>query len=295
MALTKKEQDAIIISKAMRAASKRRTATKIIVIILLASLVLSGGAWGIISFVEQNSMMVSVDQTKEGLSLCQTPDFEKPVTKLNMQGPEKMDAYTYTWFFTDKFLGKDGPHHDNNYICYSFYLKNVSPTNGCLYTMETQITKNIKNTSSALRILIIESDMNCNNEVETAKVYAQKKSDGLSEYIAYDDCTVDQEPNTLEMLNASRSPTSNLELLDTNVAYPFLEDVYNKETEEYLGFFAMREEGKKLDYNSYKKYTIVMWLEGTDLQCTNEILGGKCTVQINFKLEKYLDVEYYGE
>ena len=222
MALTKKEIDSIIVSKAMKAASKRRTATKIIVIILLASLVLSGGAWGIMTFVEQNSMMVSVDNVKEGLSLCQTEDFEKPVTKLNMQGPEKMDAYTYTWFKTDSFLGKDGPHHDNNYICYSFYLKNVSPTNGCLYTLEAQITKNTKNVASALRILIIESDMNCENEVETARVFAQKKSDGLSEYISYDDCRDGQEQITLEMLNASRSPDSELNLLDTNVAYPFL-------------------------------------------------------------------------
>ena len=118
MALTKKEQDAIIRSKAMKAASKRRTATKIIVIVLIAALFISGGAWGIMTFVEQNSMMVSVDNVREGLSLSQTADFENPTTKLNMQGPEKMDAYTYPWFNSASFLGKDGPHHGDNYICY---------------------------------------------------------------------------------------------------------------------------------------------------------------------------------
>lgn len=288
MALTKKEQDAIIVSKAMKAASKRRTATKVIVIVLLAALFISGSAWGIMTFVEQNSMLVSITEKQEGLTLSQTANFDENSTRINMRGPEKMDAYTYTWFDVENFLGKDGPHHGLNYVCYSFYLKNVSPTQSCLYTMDAKIVKDTKNVSSALRLLVIESDINCENEVENAKVYAKKKEDGVSEYVSYDECLLGQSPMALEDLNYKYS------LLDTNVAYDFVEDVYDEETQEYLGYFAMREKGKELKYNSYRKYTIVMWFEGTDLQCVNDILGGKCTIQINFTLEKYLDVEYYG-
>ena len=288
MALTKKEQDSIIVSKAMKAASKRRTATKVIVVILIASLFVSGSAWGIMTFVEQNSMLVSISEKREGLSLSTTADFAEATTKINMHGPERMDAYTYTWFNAQDFLGKDGPHHGDNYICYSFYLKNVSLTQTCLYTMDAKIVKDVKNVSSAMRILVIESDTNCENEVETARVYAKKRSDGLSEYISYDDCKKNQEPLYLATLN------SKFTLLDTNLAYDFLEDVVDEETGEELGYFAMRETGKELKYDSYRKYTIVMWLEGTDLQCVNDILGGKCTIQINFTIEKYLDVEYYG-
>ena len=154
--------------------------------------------------------------------------------------------------------------------------------------MDAKITKDTKNVSSALRLLIIESDMNCKNEVESARVFAKKKEDGLSEYVSYNDCIETQTPMLLNDLNGSNG------LLTSNVAYDFPEDVYDEETGEFLGYFAMRETGKKLDYNSYKKYTIVIWFEGTDLQCVNAILGGKCTIQINFTLEEYLDVEYYG-
>ena len=289
MALTKKEQDAIIVSKAMKAASKRRTATKVIVAVLIAALFISGSAWGIMTFVEENSMLVSIADRREGLSLSPTADFAEPTTKINMHGPERMDAYTYTWFDSQDFLGKEGPHHGVNYICYSFYLKNVSLTQTCLYTMDAKITKDTKNVSSALRILIIESDMNCENEVESAKVYAKKRADGVSEAISYDDCIEDQTPISLNELNMRHT------LLETNTAYDFLEEVYDEETGEDLGYFAMRQTGKELKYNSYRKYTIVMWLEGTDLQCVNDILGGKCSIQINFTLEEYLDVEYYGE
>ena len=59
MALSAKETTNIIVSKAMQAASARRTATKVIVIVLVSALILSGGAWGVISFIEANSLTYS--------------------------------------------------------------------------------------------------------------------------------------------------------------------------------------------------------------------------------------------
>ena len=76
MALTKKEQDNIIVSKAMQAASKRRVATKIIAIVLFATLVVSGGAWGVMSIIDANSMLISISDKKEGLSLSIEQTFE---------------------------------------------------------------------------------------------------------------------------------------------------------------------------------------------------------------------------
>ena len=33
------------------------------------------------------------------------------------------------------------------------------------------------------------------------------------------------------------------------------------------------------------KYTIVMWLEGSDLECTNNIIGGEFKAHMEFKSE----------
>ena len=33
------------------------------------------------------------------------------------------------------------------------------------------------------------------------------------------------------------------------------------------------------------RYTIVIWLEGSDLECTNDILGGEIRAHMNFKSE----------
>ena len=87
MALTKKEQDNIIVSKAMKAASSRRVATKVIAIVLSVALVISGGAWGVISFIDANSMMVSINDTREGLTLSNDASFEYPTTNIKIKGP----------------------------------------------------------------------------------------------------------------------------------------------------------------------------------------------------------------
>ncbi len=289
MALSAKETTNIIVSKAMQAASARRTATKVIVIVLVSALILSGGAWGVISFIEANSMMVSINDTKEGLTLSATADFAEKTSRINMKGPEKMNAVTFPWIrIEEDVLGKEGAHHGGSYICYSFYLKNVSPTSPCLYTFDVRFTKDTKNISSATRIMIIESDENCENEVDKVRVFAKAKADGTAECISYDECNENQNPLAIEQLNEYR-------LLDTNMTYPFIEEVIDEETGEDLGYFALRETGNRLSHEAYKKFTVVIWLEGTDLQCVNNILGGRCSIQFEFSIEEYLDPEYYGD
>ena len=290
MALTKKEQDNIIVSKAMKAASARRTATKIVVIVLTATLLLSGGAWGIMTFIEANSMQIAILDKKEGLTLSTTSTFETMTTKINMKGPETMDAFTYSWLDESYLLGKDGAHHGSGFICYSFYLKNVSPTTACEYTFGIRFTKDTKNMSAATRIMVIESDEGCQTEAYLTRVFAKAKEDGTAEFVAYNECEVGQEGLSLPLLNGEKGT-----LLNTNMTYAFQEEVFDEETGEDLGYFALRESGKRLSHDAYVKYTIVIWLEGTDLQCVNDILGGRCSINFEFTLDKYTDVEYYGE
>ena len=48
-------------------------------------------------------------------------------------------------------------------------------------------------------------------------------------------------------------------------------------------------DGKYVDYAkasiTIHRYTIVIWLEGSDLECTNDILGGEIRAHMNFKSE----------
>ena len=143
--------------------------------------------------------------------------------------------------------------------------------------------------SSAARIMIIESDENCVNEAENVRVFAKAKDDGTAEFVSYDDCVDEQVGLPLQYFGSGNS------FLKSNMTDSFLGELYDPETGEDLGYYALKETGKRLSHDAFIKYTIVIWLEGTDLQCVNEILGGRCSIQFEFTLEEYTDVEYYGE
>lgn len=289
MALSSKEQENIIKNKTIRAASNRRTATKIIVIVLIAALLITGGAYGVMTYIDANTMLISISDAKDGLALCETPDFLEYTNNLDMNAPSSIDAYTYPWFnIQSNILGQDGAHHGAAYVAYSFYVKNISKTSTCKYNMGIRIIRDTKNISSALRVLVIESDENNLNEVSSSQVYGKAKSDGTSEYVSYDKCEKDQLGVSLEELNASYA------LLNTNMATPFYGELYDDDTNEDLGYYIMFEKDKRLTYSAYKKYTIVVWLEGTDLQCVNDIVGGKCSISTIFTVTEYEEPEYYG-
>ena len=42
------------------------------------------------------------------------------------------------------------------------------------------------------------------------------------------------------------------------------------------------------------KYTIVMWVEGSDLECTDNILGGEIKVHMEFNSE-FTDIREYED
>ena len=293
MALTKKEQDAIIKNKMIKAASKTRTATKVIIVVLLVTLLLTGGTYGVLTFINANSMQISIKESNinEGLSLSKIKDSkpEDRTTNINMEGPEDLGAYTYTWLNMEAdIFGYEGGHHGASYIAYSFYLVNNSPTRKCTYTMGVEIVKNTLNTASAIRVMIIEDEDDVENRPSNTKVYAQSKADGTAEYVAYDDCKESQVGLTLSELNVSYP------LLQVPTTTPFLGEVYT-EDDEYDGFYVMKETGRELSHAQQKKFTVVIWFEGTDQQCVNDILGGKCTINFWFDVEAFDDdVEYYG-
>lgn len=293
MALSRKEQDAIITNKLIKAASKTRTATKIIIVVLLVALLLTGGTYGVLTFINANSMQISIKESNvnEGLSLSKikNPTNKDMSSNINMEGPETMDAYTYAWLNMEAdIFGYEGGHHGASYIAYSFFLINTSPTRRCKYTMAGEIVKNTLNTASAIRVMVIEDEEDVENRPNNTKVYAQAKADGTAEYVAYDDCKADQVGLTLNELNVSYP------LLQVPTTTPFLGEVYT-DTDEYEGLYIFKDTGKELAHAEQKKFTIVIWFEGTDRQCINDILGGKCTINFWFEVEEFDDdPEYYG-
>lgn len=262
----KSKQDDIIKNKKIRAASKRRTATTVIIIFLICALLLTGAAWGTIAFIDANSMRVVVEKNNVGdISISKTADFSSPSTVLKMNGPEDISNITYDWIIKDEVLGKEGDHHGDNYIAYSFFLKNVSDSD-ILFKSSIMLNYVSKDIERAVRIIVVEDE-------EKATCYAVTRSDGSPEYIAYD--TDSKETQKPLPLGDSRLD----ELLGTNVTTPFSTDEPKDNNvlvfESADTFLAVEE---------VKKFTVLIWLEGSDSDCVDSIIGAKVNFEYNFRV-----------
>lgn len=262
----KSKQDEIIKNKKIRAASKRRTATTVIIIFLICALLLTGAAWGTIAFIDANSMRIVVDKSNVGeISISKTADFSSPATVLKMDGPEEISNITYNWILKDEVLGKEGDHHGDNYIAYSFFLKNVSDSD-ILFKSSIMLNYVSKDIERAVRIVVVEDE-------EKATCYAVTRSDGSPEYIAYDtDVKETQKPLPL-------GDSALDELLGTNVTTPFATD---EPTDNNVLVF--ESDDTFLAVEEVKKYTVLIWLEGSDSDCMDAIIGAKVNFEYNFRV-----------
>lgn len=171
------------------------------------------------------------DMVNQGLSLSETPDFDKTNSMLtadivydmtNISGEDLPDNI-------DKV---NGNHNGRNYIAYTFYLHN-SGKDTITYEGDLTISNVTKNVDEAIRVAVYTNGEKV--------VYGKTKSDGSGKESDCDE----------EFLTANQ-------VMHTKV-----------------------EDFKKGDTT---KYTVVIWLEGNDPDCVDDIIGGVIKMQMDFKI-----------
>ena len=171
------------------------------------------------------------DMVNQGLSLSETPDFEKTISTLtadivydmtNISGndlPENIDKI-------------NGNHNGRNYIAYTFYVHN-SGKDTVTYEGDLTIESVTKNVDEAIRVAVFT-----NGE---KMVYGKTKSSGSGKEA---DCDK-------EFLTANQ-------VMHTSVS--------------------------DFEPGATTKYTVVIWLEGNDPDCVDDIIGGVIKMQMDFRI-----------
>lgn len=160
------------------------------------------------------------DATHYGLCLSETPQFETQISRLNVRAAEDITNISAEDLPAD-IDSINGPHNGENYLAYTFYLKNVG-SNTVTFEYHMFIT-NIKNDlDKAIRIRIYRDG--------DPVTYARTRSDGLG-----------SEEGCVDFLTA-----------DT----------------------VAREQVKGFKPGDVIKFTVVIWIEGNDPDCTDELMGG---------------------
>ena len=217
---------------------RRNVLLKIFGIVLLIAVLLLGIIFACSAFVNKagNFTVWISDEDKNQITLSNTPDFANCTTLLEADIIPEMDNITKEWIYRDyanpeDLVNTDGCHNGENYIAYTFYLKNTG-TNEIDYLAQIDINAVTKQADHAVRVMVIK------NGEET--VYA-KPQKGTNE----------PEPDTV----------------------PFLSNtiVLKNTTEDFK-------------VGAVDKYTVVIWLEGWDPECIDNIKGGVVKMSMNFKV-----------
>lgn len=159
-------------------------------------------------------------KSKSGISISDRSDFSSTSMTLTAKSLDYMDNITESWLPSD-ILEHEGPHNGENYIAYTFFVKNNSNSTASYHTT-IDIQSVIKNVDDAVRVAVY-----LNGE---KTVYAKRSSNG------------EPEQNTTPFV-------SNTQVMSNEITNFECGDVH--------------------------KYTIVIWLEGNDPECVDEILGGE--------------------
>lgn len=301
---------------------RRRIALVFLIFVLVASLI-AGATYAVLSFVDYNSFRVNITQGHAKLTLSNDEAFSNPTTQLSTGAARKMLDTTYTMLPEMKFRNMDGSYDgDNDFFGSSFYLRN-STDEAVKYNLRILITDVFNNLDECLRVLVIREPLQLNEDGEwelvsrslvitkdmtlEQKAQAQKEAYRYCEYICYgkERSSVSDEEKL-----AAQEAGEELDLRE-RVAYnidrngEFMETVsdpnYNAEEgtvwyctsfkDASLGTVVDKEYKTLLPYQKVR-YTIAIWLEGSDPDTTNDKLGGSLTMNVSFStVDGGLDVE----
>ena len=204
---------------------KRRILTRFIFIMFIGLLLLMSVTYAIVYIVNQTgNFTIMLDrnlQEKQAIIVSPKSDFSIRPVKMVVDSLKYMDNITESWLPED-IDEIEGPHNGNNYLAYTFFVKNISEEI-TEYRTTIDILSVIKNVDDAIRVAVY-----LNGE---KTVYAKRKPD-----------TFEPEVGT--------------------VPFYKVDQVMNELHEDFKP-------------DEVHKYTVVVWLEGNDSECIDNILGGE--------------------
>lgn len=225
-----------------------------IFLVLLAGFTLYGDRAG--------NFVVVLKEDKVKISACLTKDVKNDLTsRFEVPGIEYLSDTTFREL-PDSLPDGIGFKNDakRKYMAFSFYLLNLTDR-AISYDISIEIVDELAGTrdrsfkpSDALRILILEErelngDLQGKGALKTdSKVYAREESDQAGK----------------DALEAADYPS----------------DIITHFSE---GNIIVKEKGVPFALSEIKKYTVVLWLEGYDISCKQELIGGRLKMRMTFE------------
>lgn len=248
---------------------------------LLGALLLLLLAFFVMSLVTKMRGHFTINMTndlfREGFAICEEEEFDNPTSYLYSIPLEGAMCVSIA-NIPKEVLETDGYFHGEDYFAYTFYMRNDGES-VVDYDWKVQINSESKNLSKATWVMVFED--------EEMMFYAEAKEDGSIEALpAFSD-------NTRGYLKMpfgeyARYPHEQFEQIDADTTIPYYRVIPISFEDDTTVASGRQTEVKPKDVH---KYTVVLWLEGDDPDCTNDLIGGHIGLEMNFNLIKVHEEE----
>lgn len=212
----------------------------------------------------------------EGFILSENQDFSDFLVTLRDDAVQ--DATNISIYDIAKdVMDVDGKHNGANYVAYTFYLKNKT-SQAHDYHYELAVQSTAKNADTATWVMVFKNGKQ--------QVFAQENDGGYAEclYSKWEFPFMEYAENPKVQTVVENA--DNTHITDEMIAYHEFTDIkglYQLETTPWeskdLVCTGSRQEMQPDDVD---KYTVVIWLEGDDPDCKDDILGGHVEMSMRF-------------
>lgn len=268
------EHSSARIGKKVAAVEGKRRASIVLIALLILALFITGIIYTVLYFVETNSFRIGVEESSiGGLSLADEYTFQYPMTYLSMGGPEKMDNTTYKLLdLKNIFSSEGGSMNGSNYIAFTFFVRNDGEA-AISYLTEITIESETKRLADAVRVLVKKDDADIS-------YYARAREDGTPEKLVpykfnpvdANDLEIVYDENTAQYVKGDRKTGE----IDT---IPFYDDNPNGRS------VIMSRIHENFGAKAIHAFTVVVWLEGEDGECIDDVLGGKMRLEMKLAVD----------
>lgn len=233
---------------------KRLKVRRVSTIAIIASLlILSLFAGFTIYGNKVGNFVINVNNDGVKLSLSIHDDLSEPTDRLTFSGMAQISDITYSELPEDIAIketskGIQGEKSvDHEYLAFSFYLINYS-SRAVDYDMDLNLIDTAGDPLPIMRVMLIEGDRNVSDL--SNRIYAKAENDDAARQYLKDG---------LERCGG----------------------VYESEDFDIENKRLFSVQGKDLGVSAAQKYTVILWIEGCDKDCTNERLGSRVKMQLD--------------
>lgn len=211
---------------------------------------------------------MSNEMFREGFVLSDKADLSNPTTRLLCTPAEGVPCISIR-SIPGNVDQIDGQHNDA-YFAYTFYIRNDGDST-VDYEWDMAFNSESQNLSSALWVMIFEDGK--------MVIYAQPGDDGGIEALPAMD---DDSRGYLDMeLMAFAKDPSQFQVITQRNGYNYYRLLPQPFVSAEVIARGMQQEVAPGDVH---KYTVVIWLEGDDPDCTDALIGGHAGMDFNFRL-----------